>query len=710
MNNLDIFLERDELKNFEDNWSLVKYISGIIDTSEAREYIIHILDIWESVNKDSKPIWIDLIERTGFYPYFVDKIKDNNQNFEISLQAQIRLAYFKSDVLPGVYFHEKQKEIEKYLSMGENIAVSAPTSFGKSLLIEEMVARKKFDNILIIQPTLALIDETRKKMRHYQDYYDVIVNTRQDVKERNIFILTAERVLEFPELPRINFFIIDEFYKISSRRNDSRIDALNIALFKVMNMNPQAMFLTPSVDSLSEKFREKYDVTFFKTDYALVNTHIQEIRRRNGNLLSGNNKKNKLFQVLSELIEPTIVYVKSPGEAYKLAKEYMDFISSNGEVNKHLEIYDWIDQNISPNWQLKKMLKYGIGAHNGSLPRHLVTSEIDLFNKGFINVLFATASLIEGVNTAAKNMVIYSQNKGSNRIDYFDFANIRGRAGRMKQYFTGQVYLFIEEPVKENFTIDVPIVDQEDVSDEVLINIPDDSVEDTERKKNLIDEIPIDLINILKKNMINVAGQKALFKHIRNNRGNMDYLKWNDIPSYEQLRKTLLLGYAYIHNNDNERFANFQAVTALKLVNNSLKQVILDQTNYYKDNGKKDPENRAIDEVLKFQRRCASFEIPKLLAVVESIQKYVFESHNSNFGSYSMFAAMLENDQVDEKFQFLVDYGIPASAIKKISRQLSNTDDNANVIKLILEQKIELKRILLPYEFNLLRSAIFSLN
>ena len=73
-----------------------------------------------------------------------------------------------------------------------------------------------------------------------------------------------------------------------------------------MKHNTQAMFLTPTVDSLSEAFRDKYKVSFFKTDYALVNTNVIEVRNGNNNLLSGNSKKinylkcyiNKKNQVL----------------------------------------------------------------------------------------------------------------------------------------------------------------------------------------------------------------------------------------------------------------------------------------------------------------------------------------------------------------------------------------------------------------------------
>ncbi len=43
---------------------------------------------------------------------------------------------------------------------------------------------------------------------------------------------------------------------------------------------------------------------------------------------------------------------------------------------------------------------------------------------------------------------------------------------------------------------------------------------------------------------------------------------------------------------------------------------------------KKDPLDRAIDYMLKFQRTDANFEIPKLLAVVDSIQKYVLANQN----------------------------------------------------------------------------------
>lgn len=68
---------------------------------------------------------------------------------------------------------------------------------------------------MIIQPTLALIDETRKKLQNYQDFCNIVVNTSQDINEtNNLFILTSERVLDIlPKINNIDLFIVDEFYK-----------------------------------------------------------------------------------------------------------------------------------------------------------------------------------------------------------------------------------------------------------------------------------------------------------------------------------------------------------------------------------------------------------------------------------------------------------------------------------------------------------------
>ena len=713
--NLKEFLNTKSYGDFNENWDLTKQVSNIIETPEGRQIIIHILDIWESVNEQIKPIWLDLIENAGFYPYYIEKIQgDSTDLYKSSFQQNMRMAFYKSSNLPNIYFHKEQKNIELDLSLGKNIAVSAPTSFGKSLLIEEMVARKKYDNILIIQPTLALINETRKKLNKYRDYYNIIVNSNQEPSNKNIFILTAERVVEFVNLPHIDFFVIDEFYKISGNRKDSRIDALNIALLKVMGDNPQAMFLTPTIDALSTKFQKKYNVIFYKTDYSLVNTNYIEIRTSKKNVLkSGKKKKTRLFKLLSEQLkdQSTIVYVKSPTEAYKLANEYLEYLGDKASIkNPHLDIYEWMDNNVSKKWSLKKMLRCGIGAHNGVLPRHIINCEIELFNTKRINILFSTASLIEGVNTVAQNIVIYSQYKGKMPLDFFDFSNISGRAGRMSQYYTGYVYVFPERPSKVNFTLDVPAIDQDEISDEILVNIPRKDVENQKRRREIEYGIPSDLMDIFRKNLVSIDGQKQFVRYMFNNLKETDYLKWKGQPSFEQLQKTLQLAYRFILKKSLSgqrlvKFSKKQALLCMRYLNESLYEMILKQVPYSKN------EEKAIGDTFKFIRKDATYEIPKILSTVNSLQAYVYQQvKDTDKGDYTAFITNLENGNIDPRVAFLMDYNVPRSALKKISKFLLNNNSDYTLTRLLGKNKKYLRQNLISYEYSALEQALNLLN
>ena len=68
-----------------------------------------------------------------------------------SLADEIRMQSYKSDYLDDKYMHIKQKELSDLLKSEINVVASAPTSFGKSLLIEEIVASGTYNNIIIIQ-------------------------------------------------------------------------------------------------------------------------------------------------------------------------------------------------------------------------------------------------------------------------------------------------------------------------------------------------------------------------------------------------------------------------------------------------------------------------------------------------------------------------------------------------------------------------------
>ncbi|MCK4731104.1 MAG: DEAD/DEAH box helicase, partial [Methanophagales archaeon] len=466
MNNVnEIIKEIDNLdtitqnKGFEFAQICSKYLRNHKTEDEARRIIIHILDHWDKLDESVRELWTDLIEAAGFYPYLE---KEKNKLIFKNTAGEIRKEFHESCNLEGKYFHEEQKIHNDILNSEKNLIVSAPTSFGKSLLIEEMVASKKYKNIVVIQPTLALLDETRKKLKKYKNDYKILVRTSQEPSDgkRNLFLLTAERVMEYPKLPQIDFFVIDEFYKLSTKRDDERSDVLNNAFNLLVNKHKSKFYLLgPNIDSISDGFAEKYNAKFVKTFYSLVDCQIEDIYSEHKEKFDKPRKEKEykekiLFDLLLELKnEQTIIYCSSPARVRELSTKFCNYLVEQNikPQTEELSIIEWIRNNVSDKWGVIKCLNYGIGIHDGALQKHITSSIIHYFNENKLKYLFCTSTIIEGVNTSAKNVVFFDKTKGHRKpIDFFDCSNIKGRSGRMMVHYIGRIFNFNNPPEKED--------------------------------------------------------------------------------------------------------------------------------------------------------------------------------------------------------------------------------------------------------------------
>lgn len=476
-------IENAERISFENSFKIISYCTKLLSEHSAeaelfaRKITIHVLNNWQKVDRNLYEMWADLIESLGFYPY----IQQNSSDLKsISFADDVRMSYFQSEFLENTYLHKEQKKISHYLLEGKNVIASAPTSFGKSLLIEEIVASKKYKNIVIIQPTLALLDETRLKLKKYSDDYKIIVRTSQPYSEckRNLFLLTAERVMEYDPLPQIDFLIIDEFYKLSLRRADERADTLNNAFLKIVNkFQPRFYFLGPNIDGITDGFAQKYNAIFYKSDFSLVDCNVidkSDLIDWSGNARQIDQEKIKMLcELLDELKnEQTLIYCSNPARARRMAKIYLEHLKKIGQ-DKHtqLPLIEWINNNVSPEWSLAKELQYGVAIHDGSLQKHIGASIIKYFNAGRLNCIFCTSTIIEGVNTSAKNVILFDAKKGGKEIDFFDYSNIKGRSGRMMEHYVGRIFNFCHVPKEKSIIIDIPFFEQdpEILTNEILV-------------------------------------------------------------------------------------------------------------------------------------------------------------------------------------------------------------------------------------------------
>ncbi len=728
------FIELQDTISYNQSFDLALKCSRLIasGTEEelvmARKIIIRVLDELKKIPKETYDIWSDLVEAVGFYPYLEKNKKILEQN---SLADEIRIQSYKSDYLDNKYMHIKQKELFDLLKSEVNVVASAPTSFGKSLLIEEIVASGIYNNIIIIQPTLALLDETRIKLRKYKDRYKTIVRTSQaySVDKGNLFLLTAERVMEYEEFPHIDLLIIDEFYKLSLRRKDERANILNNAFLRIVNKyNSKFYLLGPNIDGITEGFADKYNAVFFKSSYSLVDCDVIDKSKQLGRELSKAKYENRKIELLCELLyelknEQTIIYFSSPARARKYAKIYCNYLAEReSEKKEELPLVAWLEENVSKRWGLVNELKNEIAIHDGSLQKHIGAAIIDYFNDGKLKYIFCTSTIIEGVNTSAKNVVIFDEKKGTNELDFFDYSNIKGRSGRMMEHYVGKVYNFINIPKEEKIVVDIPFYEQNKdlITDEILVNIPEKDVKPQVRERyDKIYEISSELLDIIKKNGTSVNGQMSIYYALERDIQNGHYndISWTRMPEYNKMLYILKLAENNTFTCENNKgiLSVKQLTMYLNLyrANGNMMQIIESLYNYKKSKVKNLTAERdsnyydqAIEEAFHIYRHWFQFTVPKAFRVVDSLQRYVCEKHGKKAGSYSYFVQQLENDFLQENLSILLEYGLPRSLVQKMTKFLPENLSEDEVLNYIIKNKSSIIKILTPYEQERLIACI----
>lgn len=707
-------LQKDHLLEFDLSFRIAHLCSRLLATPqtefEGRDLVIRVLDAWERIDSGTHELWNDLVAAAGLYPYV------NSE--KLSPSGQLRYETHASPFLKDVYLTEGQFELSALLAKSRSLIVSAPTSFGKSLLIEEVVASKRHKNIVIIQPTLALLDETRKKLQKYRDSYNLVVSTFQKpVLGPNIFIFTGERVVEYPNFPPIDFFVIDEFYKLSLARDDERAATLNCALYRLLKFTNNFYMLGPHIKESPRGIPKELNAFWRKTDFATVavNRHPIEIEATKKREWF-EEARPKLNHLLSRIEGSTLVYCQSPSRAVLLVGAFTESAQTQAAPSADvLSIIQWVRENIHDKWQLIEALQKGAAYHHGALPRHLGSALVDAFNNRAITRLFCTSTLIEGVNTAAKNVVLFDRLKGRKAIDYFDHRNIMGRTGRMGVHFIGNVYEFHTQPEQIELEVEVPLFTQDNAPTELLIQLDDIDVQESARARlrefhKLSTEVQI----LIKANkglpvegqieILNILGRDAKKLH--------PLMAWTGIPNYHQLFEVLNLAWKYLLKPGESKGGarspgNLSVLTlqycASKSIAGLIRQTVGSDYWIRMEPDEKRRIDMAVNMVLQVSRHWFEYKLPKFLSAVSYLQKHVFEEKGLRPGNYLFLAQHIENNFLPANLAALLEYDVPASALRKISRMISDDMTPDEVLARIRKMEFDTTK-LLPYEEQKLRS------
>ena len=418
------------------------------------------------------------------------------QNIRLSLYNSFCRSLYDNNVV----MHPQQIECLNYLLKGENLLISAPTSFGKTFVALEYISRKKCNNIVFVVPTLALMNELFSKIRkNFGDYYNIVQNGYENINDRNIIIIVPERadVELLSKISSVDLLVFDEIYKLqrtnqreNSRNDDKRIISLNRGYFELVNRSKQVLLLGPFIKDIAfERTQLMENITKYITDYSPVYTKIIFMEEKDEFVYDEIDNDNA-----------KLIYFNDPHSIYEFCVKMLVNVELEDESNS---LTNWCDKYITEKWLPSELLKKGIGIHHGKLPGFMRKYIENLYNSNDIYTILCTSTLLEGINTPTSELIVYD----SNNLSAFKLNNLIGRVGRLNSFQKGLVYLFDKDLQKyligndkyEEITIVAETNDITDLEEAVYLN---KSIDD-------LDEDNLDLYNRL---YLNIS---KIWKNIR---------------------------------------------------------------------------------------------------------------------------------------------------------------------------------------------------
>lgn len=664
-------------------FQLLAEISGVCSTNAdmGRELVIRILEVREKLSHDYRKIVDDLAMQVGLYPYVSDQAALEGLSLR---NALMHAAHRVDGTMVDYVLHSSQARILRRLLDGESIILSAPTSFGKSLLIDVIISTKNFDNVVLIVPTLALVEETRRRMSRFINNYSIITSSNQKVTEKNIFVFTQERFLSMEsEIPQVDFFSIDEFYKLSISNDGGRSTMLNQAFLRLSKTGAQFYLLGPSIKAIPDTIKEKLNCKFLIEDFQTVAIELHFLSKKPS-------KEESLANLLDEIDGQTMIYCQSPTSTRKLLKSYLEI--RNIEKSKDQELIEaakWTSTNYHDEWLVSAALQHGIGIHHGRLPRSLGRFMIRAFEEGKLKVLLCTSTLIEGVNTSAKNVIVYDSKLNRKSLDFFTFNNIRGRSGRMFRHFVGNIFVFDAPPQEELPFVDMPAINPSDATpSSLLINLSPENIPPSLAAKVEVLVCQKYLsVDILKRHsgiepeyLLDTA--KYLFElDIRS----LESFVWSSKPHYDDILLTSNIIWEQLNGAASARQSSMLSAKMMTLwvwklyasrnVARFRREMIFNQIE------RNISPDDAVENVLSFLRGWASFNYPKYLIALNELTNHVLQSRGLRPCNYVPFAATIEHLFQPSSFSSLEEYGLPTEISEKLlNGRLFSKDDGLDAV------------------------------
>lgn len=624
-----------------------------------------------------------------------------------SFDSILYSGFAQSKLDKNVILHPEQLEIIKQIEKNPALIISAPTSFGKTFCAFEYIARYKPKNIVLIVPTLALVDEYLKKLirkydqvfRSYKIYTQLDTEKQYDFEGNNIFILTHDRVVQensYEIIQKIDLLVIDEVYKLETDKDNDRVLVLNMAYYYLAQNAARYILLAPFIGNVEDIQLLEKKPAFYNTEYSPVVNDVIPI-----DILSPKDRSSQCQQLLRQIPweEKTLIYFPTVMGIYKYINNELSEEPLLEELTPSIKYFvEWAKEEIHQDWCVIKALERGYVIHNGQMPLGTRMFQLNLYEEkdsGY-NRLFCTSTLLEGVNTTAENIIITqpsrqsTKNNSAQSFSAFDFYNLVGRTGRLNQHFIGKAF-YLKAPLD-------PPYNKIDAIRSVKFELTDNS-KDIDIQKGDIEKHPDYIAFIGRLGIAHEDYLKNIGSHLRFDTVVAIYNRYiekkasiiaelrslHTIKTYGRNALIVLLYYVCEGKND-----KFRASLINNLIHRNrpkIKTVVDNAMKYYWKNGLDYIISTTINLKMSYieHQFYGKVEIIKYFMQIEGVSKeYIIILENKVLGAIEQLYFTTSKQR-----KMLLDVGIYERDIDPIVKVIGENYEDAFAMKQLLKDNVE---------------------
>lgn len=379
-----------------------------------------------------------------------------------------------------------QHDLWTRLKRGRRLAVTAPTSAGKSYVLQNFLVslfeKPEPRSVLYLVPTRALITQVSSALQAdlaavgvagslAPQIATVPVEATLRLPSRAIYVLTQERAqVMLAGHPRFapDVIVVDEAHGIAEGARGVRLHAALQDLL-ARNAAAQVLFATPGVRNLDVFGRllglENVDPVRSREptvaqNFVIVRVVDPAVGNLSLRMASDHGDVPPLAEValsrrtvsrIEKLANisfglgggaSNLVYANGPADAEAVALMLAERFRDREITSGRAELARVAGESVHPDYVLVRCVRVGVAFHYSNMPTQLRIAIERAVAAGEVDFLVCTSTLLQGVNLPVRNIFMFRPEKGQHSpLQGVDFWNLAGRAGRLLREFQGNIFL-----------------------------------------------------------------------------------------------------------------------------------------------------------------------------------------------------------------------------------------------------------------------------